>query len=286
MKTRHTRRSNPELERLDGRLMLTAGLSASLSHGVLSVVGNSPSAPIVVDVLAQRGRHGVSGVVTVEGVGNFKASRVRQVIVTSVTGEGVEINKAARWNPVFKFNVIGSQGTNSPSQPPSNPSPPVNSSPSNPTSPVNPTPNPPPGQSASSLSSTMSSDEQAIVDAVNQIRTQNGLAPLQVNGQLVQMAHLQANNMATYNTMSHTIAGAPQPGLADRASFIGYNYSWLGENIAFNYSDVNSVMNAWMNSPDHRANILNANYTQIGVGITYSSSGQPYFCQDFGQPAS
>ena len=132
----------------------------------------------------------------------------------------------------------------------------------------------------------MSSNEQAIVDAVNAVRAQNGLGPLQVNGQLVQMAHLQANNMAASNTMSHTITSAPQPELTDRAGYIGYRYAQLGENIAYNFSDTASVMNGWMNSSGHRANILGANYTQIGVGIAYSGNGQPYYCQVFGKPTS
>jgi uncharacterized protein YkwD len=75
----------------------------------------------------------------------------------------------------------------------------------------------------------------------------------------------------------------PEP--TDRAAYVGYKYSWLGENIAFNYPDDNSVMIAWMNSPEHRANILNPNFTQIGVGIAYDSKGEPYYTQDFGAPA-
>ena len=74
-------------------------------------------------------------------------------------------------------------------------------------------------------------------------------------------------------------------GLTDRAQYVGYNYSYLGENIAFNYPDDNSVMIAWMNSPGHRANILNPNFTQMGVGITYDSGGEPYYTQEFGSPA-
>ena len=280
MKPRVTHVAKPELQTLDDRCLLTSGLSASLSHGVLSVVGNSTNASIVIDVFATRSRRGVSGFVTVEGVANFKASQVRQVVVNSIAGEAVTVNPSSRWNPQFRYNVINPSGSNSPGSGSKSPSQPVNSLP-----PGSSNPSPGPGNGSVSISSTMNSDEQAIVDAVNQVRAQNGLAPLQVNGQLVQMAHLQANNMATYNTMSHTIAAAPQPGLTDRASYIGYNYSWLGENIAFNYSDTGSVMNAWMNSPGHRANILDANYTQIGVGISFDSTGRPYFSQVFGKPS-
>jgi uncharacterized protein YkwD len=127
--------------------------------------------------------------------------------------------------------------------------------------------------------------EQTIVDQVNQQRQQAGLAPLQVSAQLVEEAHIQSVDMATLGQMAHTLSGAALPTLESRAQYVGYNYAYLGENIAFNYPDDNSVMTAWMNSPDHRANILDPNYTQIGVGVAYDSQGEPYYTQEFGQPA-
>ena len=75
------------------------------------------------------------------------------------------------------------------------------------------------------------------------------------------------------------------PTLQSRANAVGYNYAWLGENIAFNYPDAPSVVNAWMNSPEHRANILNPNYTDIGVSFAWNSLGQAYATEDFGSPA-
>ena len=135
------------------------------------------------------------------------------------------------------------------------------------------------------VSGVMSVDEQTIVDLVNQQRQQAGLAPLTVSAQLVQEAQIQSADMAELNDMDHVLPGAALPTLQERAQYVGYNFSYLGENIAFNYPDDNSVMTAWMNSPDHRANILDANYTQIGVGIAYDSQGEPYYTQEFGQPA-
>src|SRR5512135_1705084 len=72
---------------------------------------------------------------------------------------------------------------------------------------------------------------------------------------------------AVADQMSHTLPGATEPTLQDRVQAAGYNGSYLGENIAFNYPDANAVMVGWRNSPDHRANILNPNFTQIGVAI-------------------
>ena len=127
--------------------------------------------------------------------------------------------------------------------------------------------------------------ELAIVAAVNVARVQNGLAPLTLDPKLVEAATIHAHDMAALDIMAHDLPGAALPGLTDRLSYVGYNYRSAGENIAFNYPDVNSVMTGWMNSPEHRANILDASYTEIGVGIAYDASGRPYYCQDFGHSA-
>ena len=133
--------------------------------------------------------------------------------------------------------------------------------------------------------STPAAVAQEIVAQVNAQRAQAGLAPLTVGASLTQMAAIQAGNMARLGVMSHDLPGTATPGLADRASFVGYNYATLGENIAFNYPDANSVMAGWLASPGHRANILNPNYTEIGVSVAYDATGQPYYAQEFGRPA-
>jgi uncharacterized protein YkwD len=135
-----------------------------------------------------------------------------------------------------------------------------------------------------SVSTVMTAQEQGIVDLVNQQRAQAGLGTLQVNTQLVEIAHIQSTDMAELGQMAHELPGAALPTLQSRAQYAGYSFLLLGENIAFNYPDDNSVMNAWMNSPEHRANILDPSYTQIGVGIAYDSQGEPYYTQEFGQP--
>jgi uncharacterized protein YkwD len=113
----------------------------------------------------------------------------------------------------------------------------------------------------------------------------NGLAPLAVNSALVTAAQTHSRDMAQLNDMDHTLPGVAEPTLQSRAQAVGYNYAWLGENIAFNYQDDPSVVDAWMNSPGHRANILNPNHTETGVGIAWNSLGQPYYTQDFGSRA-
>ncbi|MEO6809744.1 MAG: CAP domain-containing protein, partial [Isosphaeraceae bacterium] len=131
-------------------------------------------------------------------------------------------------------------------------------------------------------SSGLSPIEQQIVDQTNQARVQNGLAPLRVNMQLVQAAKIHAADMASMGLMEHDLPGAALPTLVDRARYVGYNYGWLGENIAYNYPDAYQVTTAWLASPGHRANILNTNFTEIGLGVAYNSRGEAYYCQTFG----
>jgi uncharacterized protein YkwD len=258
MRNSITSRRRLEVERLDTRELMAAGVTAGLSHGVLSIVGTSAAAPIVVDVLATSTRHGVTGWVVVEGVGNFRASTVHKVVISGIAGELVLVRKAPRWNPVIQVN------------PPVIPHPVISA------------PVTLPIQTPPAHAWVESAAEQAIVNAVNQVRIANGLGALTVNPKLVEAAQFHAVDMAQFKTMAHDLPGSLLPGLADRAAFVGYNYSTLGENIAVGYADTAPVMNAWMNSPGHRANILGADYTEIGVGIAVDSNGVPYYCQVFG----
>jgi uncharacterized protein YkwD len=69
---------------------------------------------------------------------------------------------------------------------------------------------------------------------------------------------------------------------------VGYDFSYAGENLAVNFSDSQDVTNAWMNSPEHRANILNAHYTNIGMAIatgTFQGQSAIYVVELFGTPA-
>jgi uncharacterized protein YkwD len=241
---------------LDPRRLLAGSVSASLAHAVLSVQGTSPSAPIEVAIVPGNVHRAVGGTVIVSGVAQFPAAQVRKIEITGVVGEAITVVA-----PPHRARI------------------PVQVSNDAPAPESSPQPDPPPSSSASA---TMSPMEQAVVDLTNQARVQNGLPPLQVNGALVAMAQLQSNNMAQLNEMAHVLPGVAEPTLESRAAAAGYNYTWLGENIAFNYPDAASVVAAWMNSPEHRANILNPNFTGIGVGFAWNSQGQAYATEDFG----
>lgn len=254
MRASKLKRFSPGVESLGRRELPATGITASISAGVLTVTGTVSSEPIVIDVYATNSPAGRYGYVVVEGVGIYNAPMVNVVAVSPAPWEYIQIRKGPNWNPEFKLV---------PKTPPP-PPPPTN----------------PPGESPNETAA-----ELAIVNAVNTVRAQNGLAPLTLDPRLVRAAHIQANAMASLGIMDHNLTGATYPTLVDRANHVGYRFAMLGENIAFNYKGTDAVMTAWLNSPGHRANILNASFKQIGVGIAYDNLGEPYYAQVFGLPA-
>lgn len=118
--------------------------------------------------------------------------------------------------------------------------------------------------------------EQQVVTLVNQKRAQNGLKPLTANWQLSRVARYKSQDMHDKNYFSHTSPTYGSP--FDMIKSFGISYRTAGENIAMGYKTPQAVVDGWMNSPGHRANILNASFTQIGVG--YVASGN-YWTQMF-----
>jgi len=119
------------------------------------------------------------------------------------------------------------------------------------------------------LSSSITSKESQVIALVNEIRAQHGLSPLTENWQLSRVARYKSQDMANNNYFSHISPTYGSP--FQMMKQFGITYRSAGENIAQGYSTAQAVVNAWMNSPGHRANILNSSYTQIGVG--YVSNG-------------
>lgn len=118
--------------------------------------------------------------------------------------------------------------------------------------------------------------EAEVVRLVNEIRAQNGLKPLTANWELSRVARYKSEDMVSNRYFSHTSPTYGTPFQMIRA--FGLSYKTAGENIAYGYRTPAAVVDAWMNSSGHRANILNASYTQIGVG--YSPNGH-YWTQMF-----
>lgn len=123
---------------------------------------------------------------------------------------------------------------------------------------------------------SVSSYEQEVVRLVNQHRAANGLSPLTSDWQLSRVARYKSQDMHDKNYFSHTSPTYGSP--FDMISAFGISYRSAGENIAKGYQTPQAVVNGWMNSSGHRANILNASFTKIGVG--YVADGN-YWTQMF-----
>jgi hypothetical protein len=105
----------------------------------------------------------------------------------------------------------------------------------------------------------------ALADATNDIRQQNGLKPVTVDQKLNQAAYLKAQDMFAKQYWAHTAPDGTEPWrwFADA----GYDYSIAGENLAKNFYTVESATDAWMKSPEHRANLLSADYSDVGFAV-------------------
>ncbi len=107
---------------------------------------------------------------------------------------------------------------------------------------------------------------QDLLLLTNQQRIANGLAPLVLNDKLTQAAQLNADYMLKKNYWSHFAPDGTSPW-----SFIknaGYDYTYAGQNLARGYTSAQDAVNAWMASPDHRANILSHNFADVGFAVT------------------
>jgi len=127
-------------------------------------------------------------------------------------------------------------------------------------------------------SNAINSMEQEVARLVNIERQKAGLAPLTLNAELSKVARIKSQDMADKNYFSHTSPTYGDP-FAMMKSF-GIKYGYAGENIAKGYNSAESVMNGWMNSSGHRANILNSNFKTIGVGYV-KANGTTYWTQMF-----
>lgn len=120
--------------------------------------------------------------------------------------------------------------------------------------------------------------EQQVLDLVNKERTSNGLSPLTLNAEVSKVAQMKSEDMRDKNYFSHTSPTYGSP--FDMLKKFNVKYTYAGENIAKGQKTPEAVVNAWMNSEGHRANILNPNYTQMGIGYALKGS-TPYWTQMF-----
>lgn len=124
----------------------------------------------------------------------------------------------------------------------------------------------------------INSYEQEVCNLVNKYRAENGLNSLTLATDVSKMAELKAEDMATNNYFDHTSPTYGDP--FEMLKSLGIEYQSAGENIAKGQKTPAKVMNAWMNSAGHKANILDSTFTEIGVGYVLKS-GTTYWTQEF-----
>ncbi|HVX48400.1 MAG TPA: CAP domain-containing protein [Candidatus Saccharimonadales bacterium] len=113
---------------------------------------------------------------------------------------------------------------------------------------------------------------EALLQATNNQRSADHEQSLALNSRLNAAAQAKADDMVARNYWSHNTPDGKAPWAFITAA--GYHYQMAGENLAYGFSNADDTLAGWMNSPTHRANILNANYRDVGFGVAQSSNFQ------------
>lgn len=127
-----------------------------------------------------------------------------------------------------------------------------------------------------------------LLDTTNEQRAAAGLQDLKLNEQLRQAAQAKAEDMATHNYWAHESPDGKTPWTFIGAT--GYQYQSAGENLAYGFKNASQVTTGWMNSQEHRDNLLNAEYANVGYGVAqavnYRGKGpETIVVAEYAQPA-
>lgn len=204
---------------------------------------------------------------------NIPSSSTSTSTYTVVTGDtlwgiaakqGISLNDLMTANPQITNSslIFPGQKINLPS---TTGTPSVPSTPSAPTTP--------------SGSTDITSLENEVVRLVNVERVKAGLPELVQNSEVGRVARIKSEDFVKNNYFSHTSPTYGSP--FDMLKSFGITFTAAGENIASGQKTAADVMNSWMNSSGHRANILNSTYNKIGVGVAKDSNGSLYWTQIF-----
>lgn len=128
----------------------------------------------------------------------------------------------------------------------------------------------------------ITNEVRQVLDLVNQERAKNGVGKLTLSNELTHVANLKAQDMRDKNYFSHNSPTYGTP--FEMLQQFGVKYSYAGENIAGGQKTPEAVMKDWLNSSGHRANILNKNYTELGVGYVKGGQYGTYWVQLFRRP--
>ncbi|MCE4865457.1 CAP domain-containing protein [Clostridioides difficile] len=130
-----------------------------------------------------------------------------------------------------------------------------------------------------STSENFSAYQKEVVDLVNVERAKAGLNPLTLDSSISNVATKKSQDMIDNNYFSHNSPTYGSP--FDMLKKFGVSYKTAGENIAMGQKTPKEVVSAWMNSEGHRKNIMNPNFSKIGVGVAQKSGGSIYWTQIF-----
>lgn len=116
--------------------------------------------------------------------------------------------------------------------------------------------------------------EREVVDRVNAARRKHGRKPLTATKVLGEVANARARTMAARGRLTHA-------GFEEDLRDAGVKGARLAENVAWNYASPRAVVDGWLASPGHRANILERGFGRIGVGCARDAAGHPWWAQEF-----
>jgi uncharacterized protein YkwD len=122
-----------------------------------------------------------------------------------------------------------------------------------------------------------------VVSFINEIRLENGLKELKLNGKLTEAAFNKAMDMVKNDYFSH-ISPKSKKSWKDFILESNYKYKSIGENLARGFTSNQYMVEKWMDSPAHKRNILDPEFEEIGIGYHKDSNGIVYFVMTFGDP--
>ena len=138
-------------------------------------------------------------------------------------------------------------------------------------------------------------DASRVLELVNEARARprrcggerhEAVPPLARSAELDRVALAHARDMAARKSMSHTGSDGSTPG--ERATREGYRWRTIGENVAYGQPTAERVVAGWLDSPHHCENIMDPDFTDMGIGVAEAARGEagPYWAQVFGRPRS
>lgn len=125
-------------------------------------------------------------------------------------------------------------------------------------------------------------DEYSVYNLVNDERAKAGLVKLTLDPRIEQAAQTKCNDLVTQNYWSHTDPQGRMPWHLFEEN--GYAYRHAGENLAEEFATNNAVISGWMNSPEHRSNILMSDYRSTGVAVCHRADLSVVIVQEFASP--